>query len=452
MNFQLRNQKLFRHQEEGACWLAGIHRAGLHDDMGLGKTVTAITALDMIGARRGIVICNASIKENWRREFLRWAAIKRRCRKAKDLTDLNDFLKFYYDVMIVSYDMATRWHKYMMGKLSILQFMIIDEAHKTKNPESKRSIALKGKKSDGVGGICQFSNHVWELTGTPIPNDPIDLYTFLKFCGVLGGMSQHSFAQEYFFIEPGRYTSRQTVRPEKQKPLQDLIRSVSLRRTGGIDLPPIFLTSTFLDGDASKVATFMREHPGLDRAILRALDGGNLNLIEHAHVMSLRRLIGEAKAIPFAHYLLDLVKEGLQAPLVFAWHRSVLDIIQEILEKHGLHIGRIDGQVTENKRQPIVDAFQAGKLDGLICNIQAGGEGLTMTRAKRLFMLESGFTPKDNSQPIKRIHRIGQTSTTHAEFIVLAGSYDENIIDIVRGKVQAIFDVDQQEVLAAPAQ
>jgi SNF2 family DNA or RNA helicase len=168
--------------------------------------------------------------------------------------------------------------------------------------------------------------------------------------------------------------------------------------------------------------------------------------------MTLRRLIGEAKAVPFSFYLLDLIKEGLKAPLVFAWHKSTLDIVQELLTSHGVKVGRIDGTTAENKRQPIVDAFQAGQIDALVCNIQAGGEGLTMTRAKRLFMLESGFTPKDNSQPIKRIHRIGQDCQTYAEFITLSGSYDENIVDIVRGKVQAIFDIDQQEILAAPAQ
>ena len=444
-------QQLFQHQEDGARWLAARHRCGLHDDMGLGKTATAVTALDLLGARRGIVVCNASIKENWRRELLRWSPVPRRIRKARDITDLNDFLKYYYDVMLVSHEMLTRWHKGLMPRLSILDFMIIDEAHKTKNPESQRTIALKGKQSDGIGGVTQFARYTWELTGTPIPNDPIDLYPFLKFCGALGSMPRHQFAREYFISTAGRYSSRQAIRPGKQAALQELVRGFSLRRTGGVDIPPIWLTQTFLDGDARKVAAFMREHPGLDRAILRALDSGNLNLIESAQIMTLRRLIGEAKAIPFAHYLIDLMKGGLKSPLVFAWHKNVLDIVQTLLENKGFRIGRIDGSVADHKRQPVVDAFQLGQLDGLVCNMQAGGEGLTMTRCKHAFMLEMGFAPYHNSQPIKRIHRIGQDQKTRAEFITLTGSYDEEIVGIVRAKVQAIFDIDGQQVLAAPA-
>ena len=196
--------------------MAARYRCGLHDDMGLGKTRTAIMGLDNLGARRGIIVCKASIKENWRRELIRWAGLGRRVRKANDLTDCNDFLKYYYDTMIVSYEMMTRWRGFMMSRLSLLEFMIIDEAHNVKNPNAQRTKALKGENCDGIGAISQFAIYGWELTGTPIPNDPLDLYSFLKFCGKLGSMQQNDFACEYFSVSPGRYSSRQTVRPEKQ--------------------------------------------------------------------------------------------------------------------------------------------------------------------------------------------------------------------------------------------
>ena len=165
--------------------------------------------------------------------------------------------------------------------------------------------------------------------------------------------------------------------------------------------------------------------------------------------MTLRRLIGEAKAIPFAYYLVDLMKGGLTAPVVFGWHISVLDTVTEILTKYRYKVGRIDGR-TSHKATETAAAFERGELDVLVCNIQSGGEGLNMTRSKCLFMLESGFTPKDNSQPIKRIHRIGQKHVSRGDFIILAGSYDENIVGIVRSKVKAIFDIDGQQLLAAP--
>ena len=442
----------FEHQVSGAEWLTQRARAGLHDDMGYGKTGTTILALNRVPwARRGIVICNATIKENWRREILIWSDTPRSIIKGSTLADLHTWLKFKREVMIVSYEMATRWLPILRRQMGIIDFLIVDEAHKLKNADAQRTKAIKGEESDGVGGIAGFAGFTWELTGTPIPNDPIDLYTFLKFCGRLPGMQRHDFVNEFFFVKPGRFSSRQTVRPERQEALQSLIREVSLRRTGVINLPPILITNTYLDGETSKVAQFMRDHPGLDRAIIRALDGGNLNLIDSQHVMTLRRLIGEAKALPFAHYLLDLIEGGLKSPVIFGWHISVMALVREFLAKKGYKFGLIDGSVSERNRNRAVDDFQSGSLDGICCNIQAGGEGITLTRAERLFMLESGWTPKDNSQPVKRIHRIGQTKHTRAEFVTLAGSFDENIVGIVREKVRAIFEVDGQALLAAPA-
>jgi SWI/SNF-related matrix-associated actin-dependent regulator of chromatin subfamily A-like protein 1 len=446
----IRREELFKHQDEGASWLAAHRRAGLHDDMGYGKTATAITALDRLGFKRGIVVCPATIKENWKREFEQWSTVPRRYRKGNDLIDCNTFLSHLTDVMIISYEMATRWHKHLMGRLGLLDFMIFDEAHRTKNPDAKRTIALKGPRSDGCGGIAQFASYCWEITGTPIPNDPLDLYTFLKFCGAIGRQREDEFARTYFDSTAGRFSSRQTVIPAKAAELRALVQSVSLRRVGAVDLPPLFITNTFLDGDSSKVAVFLQDHPGIDRAILRALDGGNLNLVEHSQIMTLRRLIGEAKAVPFAYYLLDLMKAGLKFPLVFGWHKNVLTLVQDILTVKGYKIGRVDGDCSEKQKDEAIQAFQRGDLDGMVCNIQAGGEGTTLTRSKHMFMLESGWSPKDNAQAIKRIHRIGQKDTTRVEFITLAGSYDEEVVDIVRSKVKAIFDANGQEILAAP--
>jgi SWI/SNF-related matrix-associated actin-dependent regulator 1 of chromatin subfamily A len=446
--------KLFPHQIAGAEWLSSMPRAGLHDEMGTGKTATAIEAIRRTGMKRGIIVCPATIKENWRRELIRWAPeLGRNAIKGSTYADLANWIKRHYHILIISHAMAPRWAHHVVQE-GPFGFLILDEAHAFKNPTAQRTIAIKGPESDGVEGLGGMAAYTWELSGTPIPNDPLDIFTFLRFSGAWRG-SRADFVEKFFHVIPGRFSNRQVLKPGERARLGEIMRSVSLRRSlqdTGISLPPIMLTSTYLDGDSSKVRQYLDEHPGLDAAILAALDHGNLNLIDAAHVMTLRRLIGEAKALPFTNYLLETMDAGLKAPVIFGWHVSVLELVKEGLEKARYKVGLIHGGISEKERTSAVERFQKGELDALICNIQSGGEGITLTRASRLFMLESGWAPKDNAQAIKRIHRIGQSQHTRAEFVILSGSFDERIIGIVSRKVQAILSIDGQQLLAAPTQ
>jgi SNF2 family DNA or RNA helicase len=144
------------------------------------------------------------------------------------------------------------------------------------------------------------------------------------------------------------------------------------------------------------------------------------------------------------------MEAGLKSPVVFGWHVSVLELVKDRLTEAKYKVGLIHGGISEKERTSAIERFQGGELDAIICNIQSGGEGITLTRGARLFMLESGWTPKDNSQPIKRIHRIGQDRPTQAEFVILSGSFDERIVAIVQRKVHTIFSIDGQQLLAAP--
>lgn len=443
---------LFPHQIEGAKVLAQHPRFGLWDEMGTGKTATAIAALRLTGMKRGIIVCPASMKETWRRELIRWAPeLGRYAVKGSTYTDLANWLKRHYRILIISHAMAPRWAHHIVQE-GPFGFLILDEAHAYKNPAAQRTIAIKGPESNGVEGLGGWAAYTWELTGTPIPNDPLDLFTFLRFTGAFQG-DRAAFVEEFMHVIPGRFSNRQVLKPEKRARLGELVRSKSIRRTfedTGRSLPPIMLTSRFIDGDASKVRQYLDEHPGLDAAIIDALNHGNLNLIDAHHVMTLRRLIGEAKALPFCHYLLDAMEAGLKSPVVFGWHVSVLELVKDRLTKAKYKVGLIHGGISEKERTSAIERFQGGELDAIICNIQSGGEGITLTRGTRLFMLESGWTPKDNSQPIKRIHRIGQDRPTQAEFVILSGSFDERIVAIVQRKVHTIFSIDGQQLLAAP--
>lgn len=132
--------QLFPYQEEGAAFLARKERAGIFDDMGVGKSAQLIRALDLIGAKRGLVICPAAVREVWVGEFRKFAQRPRRILKGRDIQDLNLWLRGKADVLLLSYEMATAWAKRLEGDL--MDFIIFDEAHYLKNDQSQRTRAM----------------------------------------------------------------------------------------------------------------------------------------------------------------------------------------------------------------------------------------------------------------------------------------------------------------------
>src|SRR5690348_2437632 len=118
--------ELFDYQKVGARFLAERGRALLADEMGLGKSAQAIAACDAVDARDVTVICPASVRENWVREFKRFGRIDR-------------------DLDVRSYNLAEGAAKNWCD----IGVLILDEAHYLKNAKAKRTKAIFGDKCDG---------------------------------------------------------------------------------------------------------------------------------------------------------------------------------------------------------------------------------------------------------------------------------------------------------------
>jgi len=449
--------KPFEYQVEGAAWLAGRRRGGLHDEMGVGKTATAILALDSIRAERGIIVCPAMLRENWIREFRRFSSRSDKLRLCKGRT-IHDYVAWSrgrYNFLITSYEQATNWHPHIMDRGELIDAIVCDESHFLKNPDAKRTKAVLGPGLDGVGGLVGWADAAWNLSGTPIPNDPIDIYPFLRFthCMPLG---RTAFMKRYFNSRFSTYGSKQTCKEETVAELRALINNNALRRTKnsiGMQLPPIFMTSMLVDGNTQHVLDMFREHPGLEDAVLRAVEQGSLSFIEAQHVATLRRLVGEAKAIPYAKLLYDeLVSGQTDKRVVFGIHRDALEFIRSFLERKGIRCVIVHGGISERNRVDAVNDFQNDpECRVFIGNIMAAGTGLTLTAACELDMLESDWTPAGNAQAIMRIHRIGQERNVRARFIALADTIDETVIQVVADKVAAIAEIEGQQMHAAPS-
>jgi SWI/SNF-related matrix-associated actin-dependent regulator 1 of chromatin subfamily A len=442
------SEKLLPYQEVGAAFLAARDRAGLWDDMGLGKTAQAIRALDMRQCMKIMVVCPAAVRQSWIGEFAKFSQIARKICKGADVSDFYGWARGLYDVIVVSYEMAAKWAKLVARECVLMDAIVLDEAHYLKSDTTIRTRQILGPESAG-DGLVQWACVVWYLTGTPIPNDPMDLHSILYSAGVTP-LNRLAFTREYFSSTARTYSVCHEVKPDKVDELRTLIGSFSIRRTlatAGIQLPDIFITDTTIDGDTSAVKRLILEHPGLDQIIKDVLASGKglsgLSLETANHVATLRRLIGEAKALPYAKLLLEEIHSCRDKVVVFGIHKAAIHTARSFLESHGIKCVSVTGDVREADRVANVQDFQNDPdCRVFFGNIRAAGVGLTLTASNRIDMLESDWTPAGNAQAIKRVHRITQKRGVRARFITLANSFDETVNKILAEKTERIAAVD----------
>ena len=445
---------LLPYQVEGAKFLAchRLPRVGLFDDMGVGKTAQAIAGADGLRAMRIIVVCPAAVREVWRSEFKKFATVERRIIKGKTIHDLNLFLRYRVDVLLLSYEMATKWAKQL--STDIYDLIIFDESQYLKGHDTQRTRAMLGHRCDGHGGLARWAARVWFLSGTPAPNSPCDIWPFLRFTKGTA-MNLRPFTDRYFKSRPGTYNVSQTPRDEMMPELRSAIKAVSLRRTKdevGLKLPPIWLTTTSVDGDTAEIRELLRGHPGLEAEIKRAIEMGGLSFLDAQHIMTLRRLIGESKAPHVVELVTEELHNGCDKVALFFCHTRALEIVRAGLTARGFACVDVQGSTRENDRGKAVDAFQRDpEVRVFLGNVRAAGTGLTLHAAARIIMVESDWSPAANSQALMRVHRIGQTRAVHAQFVSLANSLDEHVTNVVARKTAAIVKIGFSDGLTAAA-
>lgn len=455
---------LLPYQDEGAAWLAPRKRSGLCDEPGLGKTSQCVSVADRRHARRIIVICPAIAREHWRGEFRKFGRQPRKVLKAANIHDYRAWERGKWDVLLCSYEMAVKWAPLIRENGEILDMVVLDEAHYLKNSGAKRTQAILGPLADGVQGILQWAKcGIW-VTGTPSTNGPEDYWTLLRFCKVMP-LSFKKFTDRYFTMIPGAYASRYALRPGMVDELRALIDNNVIRRRlidVGVQLPPIFLTNTLVEGDTSAIRDLLSTFPGLDDRIGRALasmsdeDFNLATMVDRTdadHVAVLRRLLGEAKALPYGRMLLGDLEGGVDKMVVFCAHTRAAEVLKAYLLDHNIQCVLINGATNEAHRQAYMTAFQEDPtVRVLIGNIRAAGVALTLTAACHIDMLESDWSPAANWQALKRVHRLTQTRNVRARFITLADSFDEVVNRIVAEKTERIGALEGQPMLAMAAQ
>ena len=420
--------------------------------MGVGKTAQAIGALDETFSRRAIIVCPAAVREVWRGEFHKFARIPRKILKAKNVHDLGTWLKGRADVMLLSYELASRWAKHVEASRDVFEAIVFDEAHYLKGRESQRSRNMLGTQFDGASGLARMAARAWFLTGTPMANDPMDIWTWLRFVGGTS-LGPNAFMNRYFRMYHGAYSSKAVPRDEMVPELKMAIEAFRIKRTAedvGLQLPPVHLTTITVDGDTREIAELLREWPGLEQDIVDAINAGGLSFLDSQHIATLRRLVGEAKAPAYAKLIAEEFKDGLDKLVIFTWHKRAAEIIASSLLGDGFHTTLVDGSTSDDATEAAIRSFQNDpEHRGFVVNMKKGGTGLTLTAAAAIDLFEQSWSPADNAQAIFRVRRIGQERKVRARLIGLANSIDETVSAAVGRKTASIAKIENYREEAA---
>ena len=438
--------KLFPHQAVGAEWLAARPGAILADDMGLGKTATAIFAMSV----PAVVICPASLRTNWAREIGFW-----RPELSVSVVEGKN-VDYSADVVVCNFERAKGPVLEALearGSLTV----VVDEAHALKNLRVSMKNGehkLSGsQRAQNVWDLCNFGgpgktrvDHVYLLTGTPMPNGRHEeLFPLLNLAD---GGDTEEFANFYKFCAsfcppediPGPTNAKDYSNNEGVEELKQLIAPLLLRRTKDLlDLPPKFRQEKLVDMDEASRKEYTRAAKEF-RAWIQSVGGADaLNAALRAEAIvkmtKLRELAAIGK-IPGVTEEITSYLQGSERPLVvMAHHRKVIDSLDKSLVAEGFRVGRIDGSTKD--RQQVVDDFQGGKLDVVLCSISAAGVGLTLTAADTLYFVERVWRPFDLRQAEDRIHRIGQKNTATIVYFDAPNTIDEMLSEVIDTKIAA---------------
>lgn len=407
-------RKLFPYQQEGALFLAQHRRAYLADEMGLGKTVQAARAAVPLNPDSVLVICPASARENWRREWRDWGP------------DCELVVRSYASLLNRSYD------------LTGFDIVILDEAHYCKNTKAKRTKeALK---------LAQRAPRAWLLSGTPMPNHPGELFPVVAalWPDHLRRLGIRTYWQWYnFFIKwyPTKY-GRRPYAVQNAGELRHILREVMLRRhlsDVAMELPPLRIHVSLLPRD-ERFETALEESGEDVDALLVQIEHVNTNGGFGA-TSQLRRLLGEYKAPHIGSLIArELADQEYEKIVVLYYHHTVGGRLREALEGFGV-VG-FDGSTAEGPRQQAIDEFTDGSARVFLAQQSAAGESINLQAASEIVLVEPSWSPDDNRQNIKRIHRIGQDHPCRARVFAVAGSMDEAVMRAVARKTQMQQDLN----------
>ncbi len=392
----------------------------LADEQGLGKTVEALATLEADGAYPAVVVCPASMKLGWERETKRWLP-----HRSVTVVRGRGTVPAAAEITIVNYEVVAAHYGALTRKRP--RALIVDESHYCKNPQAKRTQAVRRLSAAVAPGGLRLA-----LSGTPVLNHAEELIAQLRIIGRMAEFgSGASFSRQF----------RGMVSEERLH--WHMRRACFVRRLKAEVLPQLpakrqVVIPVALNNEAEyrlaerDVIAWLRSQP-LDLSELNAKIAATLRAQRLAQLGTLQRLAARGKLAAALAWIEDFLAS--EEPLVvFARH---VEVQQAVMARFPAALHLL-GEDSLERREAAIRAFQEPDSPPehrlIVCATRVAAQGITLTRASNVAFLELEWTPAMHDQAEDRCHRIGQHDAVTAWYLLAANTIDETMARLIQRK------------------
>lgn len=458
-----RGKAYLPYQQAGIAYALDRTHCIIGDEPGLGKTIQAIGIANALGARKILVVCPASIRLNWCREIGEWSTFDREVMKVpiltgKDVDKINNA-----DYVVISYDLLRNTAIHKALRAIEWDLAIFDEAHYLKSVNAKRTRAVFGggaRPVADVDGAIPYSfyenglekniKRMVAMTGTPLPNRPRECYTLARGLdwASIDYLSEEAFLFRYnpsMEVSSGHNLEAKGRLPELNARLRCNIMVRRLKKDVLPQLPDKRYEMTYVETDGSIRNVLAKEalidfNPDDLFSSDFSMDG--------TPISTLRREMGEAmvdRVVEYVKYMMDVVEHP--KIILYAHHKAVISALMMELANYNpvLHTGGMKTENKEESKRIFMEDTHARIFIGQLDTME-GVDGLQSVCSDVVFA-EPAWTPGRNEQCVDRTHRIGQHDNVVAHFLLVEGSFNEKVLNVVLSKAGDIHTVIDKKVV-----
>ena len=440
----------FQHQIDGFNYGLNNDRWLLGDEQGLGKTKQvidiAVAKKQLKGYKHCLIICGVNgLKWNWVNEVHThsnenaWilgqriksgkttiGSVQDRLDDVKNINRISAYFLITNVETLRNEDIAKEIQK--LCKNGTIGVVAIDEIHKCKNPTSQQ-----GKGILKIQPECRIA-----MTGTPLMNNPFDLFIILKWLG----FEKHSFYQfKHHYGEFGGYGGYEVTGYRYLDELREQLDSIMLRRLKAdvLDLPEKTHITEYVEMTPKQEQIYKE----VTNAIKMNIDQIKMATNPLAELIRMRQATGytgilsstikESAKLDRMEELVEEARENGKQVVIFSNWTQMTDAIYERLhQKYTLSV--ITGQTPDDLRQHNVKEFQEGRSKVMIGTIGAMGTGLTLTAGTVEIFLDEPWNRANKEQAEDRCHRVGTKENVTIYTLVCKDTIDERINELVEKK------------------